>query len=72
MSVEETTRIISEVTRLEKEGKLEEATALTRTIPMGADMADVLKRIHGVKWLLDGGYNVTDAVARFGNTWLHD
>ena len=40
-------------------------------IPLHPGVADDIKRFNGIQWLIDGGFNLTDAVAKFGKEWLN-
>ena len=46
--------------------------ALRIQIPLHPGVADDIKRFNGIQWLIDGGFNLTDAVAAFGEKWLHE
>ena len=70
MSLEETKRVLAEVNRLEAMGDEEGAYRLSLTLPMKPSLADDIKRLNGIQWLIDGGYNLTDAVRKFGQEWL--
>ncbi|MFC2594438.1 hypothetical protein [uncultured Fretibacterium sp.] len=72
MSKEETMAIIVKAQELESLGKKEDAAALRIKIPLHPGVADDVKRFNGIQWLIDGGFNLTDAVAAFGEKWLHE
>ena len=72
MSKEETMAIIAKAQELESLGKKEDAAALRIKIPLHPGVADDVKRFNGIQWLIDGGFNLTDAVAAFGEKWLHE
>jgi len=56
---------------LEKEGKLEEAEAVWRTIPLPAYLAKVVKdKWQAGDWLKTSGWNLSEAEAAFGKDWL--
>ena len=71
MSLEETKKVLDEVRRLESLGNEEAASSLLRTIPLDPEYANNLKRFNGIQWLMDRGYNLTDAVGRYGDRWLN-
>ena len=71
MSKEETMAIIVKAQELESLGKKEDAAALRIKIPLHPGVADDVKRFNGIQWLIDGGFNLTDAVAKFGKEWLN-
>ena len=72
MSKEETMAIIVKAQELESLGEKEDAPALRIKIPLHPGVADDVKRFNGIQWLIDGGFNLTDAVAAFGEKWLHE
>ena len=72
MSKEETMAIIVKAQELESLGKKEDAAALRIKIPLHPGVAEDVKRFNGIQWLIDGGFNLTDAVAAFGEKWLHE
>ena len=72
MSKEETMAIIVKAQELESLGKKQDAAALRIKIPLHPGVADDVKRFNGIQWLIDGGFNLTDAVAAFGEKWLHE
>lgn len=71
MSMEEKIKIIKKSKELKAMGKEEEAMELIKKIPVKPELADDVKRLNGIKWLIDGGYNLADAVSKFGDKWLH-
>lgn len=71
MSKEETMAIIVKAQELESLGKKEDAAALRIQIPLHPGVADDIKRFNGIQWLIDGGFNLTDAVAKFSKEWLN-
>jgi hypothetical protein len=55
---------------LEKQGKLEEATRVRRSIPMEPWLAAWYKKRVGAEELIKGGWNLSEAEATFGRDWL--
>ena len=55
---------------LEDEGKKEEADRLLKTIPIPAYLVKILKEQFGIDYLINGGYNLSEAEAEFGQEWL--
>jgi hypothetical protein len=51
-------------------GKEEEATVLRRTIPLAPHLAKIAKEKIGVDFLINGGWNLAEAEAKFGKDWL--
>jgi len=56
---------------LEDAGKKEEARALMKQIPLPPWLAEVTKKMWGADFLIQGGYNLSDAEAKFGQGWLN-
>ncbi len=51
-------------------GDKDESDRLTKTIPMPPYLAKVMKEKVGVDFLLNGGWNLSEAEAEFGHNWL--
>jgi hypothetical protein len=51
-------------------GKIEEARALEKTMPMPPWAAEVFKKRMGLDYLLGMGCNMEDVVAKYGPEWL--
>jgi hypothetical protein len=58
------------VVELEKQGKMEEAEALHKTIPLAPYLAKFLKDHIGVDELLKSGVNLSEAYQEYGSDWL--
>jgi len=56
---------------LKQAGDYEGYSRLLRTAPMPPYLAKVMKEKMGVDFLLDGGYNLSEAEAEFGSDWLN-
>ena len=54
----------------EKKGNLEEFERITRSIPMTPYMAKFVKDYIGADFLIEGGWNLSEAEAEFGADWL--
>ena len=70
MSVEETRDILNPQ-ELRRAGKKKEAMEMAKRIPIDPEYAEDLKRLEELKFLIDGGFNLTNAVAKFGKEWLN-
>jgi hypothetical protein len=70
MTDEEIGDVIMESYELREAGKIEEATALHRTIPLPAYLAAIFKDLAGADFLIKGGWNLAEAEAEFGQGWL--
>jgi hypothetical protein len=55
---------------LRDEGKIEEARALEKTVPMPPWAAEVFKKLKGLDYLLGMGWNMEEVVAKHGQDWL--
>jgi hypothetical protein len=55
---------------LKQAGDIEGASRLLRSIPMPPYLAKVAKEKIGVDFLIDGGWNLSEAEAEFGSDWL--
>ena len=72
MSKEERSRLLHKAIELGAMGDKEGERKIIRQIPMKPSLADDIKRIEGLQFLIDGGYNLTDAINEFGEGWLHE
>jgi hypothetical protein len=55
---------------LEDAGKKNEAMALLKTLPMPPFLAKVMKEKVGADYLIESGWNLSEAEAAFGQGWL--
>ena len=55
---------------LKQAGDIEGASRLLRSIPMPPYLAKVAKEKIGADFLIDGGWNLSEAEAEFGRDWL--
>jgi hypothetical protein len=55
---------------LEKQGKTEEADRLARSIPIPPWLAEWGKKYMGADFLINGGWNLSEAEEAFGRDWL--
>ena len=55
---------------LEDEGRKEEAVALKKTVPIPAHLAMIFKKQFGADYLINGGWNLSEAEAAYGADWL--
>ena len=70
MTDKEKFAILTRVWQLRDAGKEEEAHALQATIPLQPYLAKVAKKLHGAEFLIEAGYNLSDAEAAYGPDWL--
>jgi len=71
MSVSEKLDILHKSYALEEAGDIEGAKRLRRSgVPMPPYLAKVMKEKVGVDYLIKGGWNLSEAEAKFGADWL--
>jgi len=70
MTDEEKLVISNKACLLARAGDMEGYSRLTRTIPLPPFMAKIAKEKIGVDFLLQGGWNLSEAEAEFGSDWL--
>jgi hypothetical protein len=71
MTEDEKDNILMEVVRLKNEGKEDEAGELMKTYPLEPKFALSVKRVYGADFLIEAGYNLSEAEAEYGKDWLH-
>jgi hypothetical protein len=70
MTDEEKLDISYKACLLRRAGDEEGYSRLTRTIPMPPYLAKVMKEKMGADYLINGGWNLSEAEAKFGPDWL--
>ena len=70
MSIDEKLIIGCKAAELRKAGDMEGADRLVKSIPMPPYLAKVAKEKIGIDFLLNGGWNLSEAEAEFGSDWL--
>jgi len=70
MSLDEKFAISHRAIALKQVGDEEGYDRLMRTIPMPPYLAKVMKDKVGVDYLINGGWNLSEAEAEFGRDWL--
>ena len=55
---------------LKQQGKFEEADRLERSIPVEPWLAEWGKKYMGADFLINGGWNLSEAEEAFGHDWL--
>lgn len=71
MTIEEKLEISNKAFELLEAGDREGYSRLTRSIPMPPYLAKVYKEKVGVEHLINGGWNLSEAEAKFGSDWLN-
>jgi hypothetical protein len=72
MSLAEKTDLILKSMELEDQGKVEEAWKVRRQAPLAPYLAKFHKEHLGLQSLLDSGWNLSDAVAKYGPGFLSE
>jgi hypothetical protein len=71
MTLDEKLDIVMQEIELRKQGKVEEGMKLFREkVPMAPCLAKAAKEFCGADFLIQNGYNLTEAEAEFGPDWL--
>jgi hypothetical protein len=70
MTLDEKLTIACKAAALSKAGDTEGESRLIRTIPMPPYLAKVMKEKVGVDFLINGGWNLSEAEEAFGQNWL--
>jgi hypothetical protein len=70
MTIEEKLAISNKACLLLRAGDREGYSRLTRSIPMPPYLAKIYKEKVGVKHLVNSGWNLSEAEAKFGKDWL--
>ena len=70
MSLHEKLAIGVKAIELEKQGKHEEAEKLERSIPLPPYIAKWAKKRLGADFLIENGWNLSEAEAEYGPDWL--
>jgi len=70
MTLDEKLAISNKALALWEAGDNEGYDRLMRTVPMPPYLAKVMKEKMGVDYLINGGWNLSEAEAEFGQDWL--
>ena len=70
MTLHEQLAIGVKAIELKKQGKLEEALELQKTIPLPAYLAKWAKKRFGADTLIKTGWNLSEAEDEYGRDWL--
>jgi len=70
MTLDEKLAISNRAFALMKAGDEEGGRRLLRTAPMPPYLAKIAKEKMGANFLINGGYNLSEAEAEFGHGWL--
>ena len=72
MTLDEKLAIGHKAIALKQAGDREGYSRTLRTIPLPPYLAKVLKEKVGADFLIDAGYNLSEAEAEFGQGWLNN
>jgi len=70
MTEQEKADIMMKAFELEDAGQKDEALELKKTVPLPAYLAKFAKEKFGVEFLINGGWNLAEAEAEYGQGWL--
>ena len=70
MTLDEKLAITCKAAALRKAGDIEGASRLIRTAPLPFYIAKIMKDKMGVDYLINEGWNLSEAEAEFGSDWL--
>jgi hypothetical protein len=70
MTLDEKLAISNKSAALWNAGDKAGSSRLTRSIPMPPYLAKIMKEKVGVDFLINGGWNLSEAEAEFGSDWL--
>jgi len=70
MTLDEKLAIACKAAALSDAGDEEGSTRLIRTVPLPHYTAKVMKEKMGADFLINGGWNLSEAEAKFGSNWL--
>ena len=70
MTLDEKLAIGCKAVELRKTGDEEGYSRLMRSIPMPPYLAKIMKEKMGADFLINGGWNLSEAEAEFGSSWL--
>lgn len=70
MSLEEKWKLLDAIHDAEQAGDRDTAYLLMMKIPLAPGMAKIGKEMYGKGFLVENGYDLSEANAEFGNGWL--
>jgi hypothetical protein len=70
MTLKEKLAIGMQSIELEKQGKIEESIRVQKQIPLAPYLAKFAKEKMGVAFLLNEGWNLSEAEEEYGSDWL--
>jgi hypothetical protein len=70
MTLDERFAILNKALTLKDAGDIEGYNRLTKSVPMPSYLAKIMKEKMGADFLINGGWNLSEAEAEFGSNWL--
>jgi hypothetical protein len=70
MTLDEKLAIACKAAALSDAGDEEGSSRLIRTVPMPPYLAKIMKEKMGANFLINGGWNLSEAEAEFGPGWI--
>ena len=70
MTLDEKLSISNKAIKLKKAGDREGYERLMRTIPVPSYIVQAIKDTVGLEHLIEGGWNLSEAEAEFGHSWI--
>jgi hypothetical protein len=70
MTFEEKAKAMLRSIELKEAGNIEEADAIMQQLPLPPFLAKALKESLGAEFLINGGYNLSEAEEKYGSNWL--
>ena len=70
MTIDEKLAIACKAAALGKAGDKEGESRLIKTVPLPPYIAKVIKEKVGSEYLINSGWNLSEAEAKFGKNWL--
>lgn len=70
MTLEEKWNLLDAIEKAEDASDEAEAGRLMRELPLAPGLAKIAKEMYGKEYLINRGYNLTEANAEFGDGWL--
>ena len=70
MTIQEKLHLGVKAIEMEKQGNIVEFERITKSIPMSPYLAKFAKEHFGAEWLINSGWNLSEADAEYGPGWL--
>lgn len=72
MTWEEKEVILDAIYAANRAGNEDEAQRLMIELPLAPGMAQIAKELYGKEYLIENGYNLSEANMEFGDDWLNE